>query len=65
MQRVAHAFAALGHRFVGQTDDGEHMWPPEMRTCTSTGLASMPTKATVEICPYMRSLAHPELLSQP
>ena len=29
-------------------------WPELIRTCTSTGLASMPTKATVAIWPYMR-----------
>jgi hypothetical protein len=27
--------------------------PPLIRTCTSTGRASMPTKASVEIWPYM------------
>ena len=27
--------------------------PPLIRTCTSTAFASMPTKATVEIWPYI------------
>ena len=45
-------------------------WPPEMRTCTSTGLASMPTKAKVAICPYMAAprwaaRGEPPLLAQP
>ena len=33
--------------------------PGVMRTCTSTGRASMPTNASVEICPYMSTEARP------
>ena len=33
--------------------------PGVMRTCTSTGRASMPTNASVEICPYMLVEARP------
>ena len=61
VQRVAHALAALRHRLVGQADDGEHVLAAAMRTCTSTGRASMPTKATVAICPYMRSPRRPPI----
>ena len=57
VQGVAHALAAFGDRLIGQPDDDERGLPRRDATCTSTGRASIPTNASVEICPYIVPLA--------
>ena len=48
VQRAAHPLSALGHRLVGQADNGVKWGRPGPNcTWTSTPRASMPSNATV------------------
>lgn len=47
MQRRLNPLAAFGHRLVCQADECMLTLPGAIITCTSTGTASMPWKATV------------------
>jgi hypothetical protein len=47
VQRRLNPLAAFGHRLVCQADECMLTLPDAIITCTSTGTASMPWKATV------------------